>query len=541
MKHNLSILHLIVTLLFLSFTAPVFAQNIFPTDSAIADHLIDHEQFLKKARPEQDSSTYSPILENISMYFQEKSYQPGGDDSSFFKDYAIRVGRKLKGDNYFKINRFTYEIGKDYYPLPQSGNGEVKSKLLDVNFGIHAPSMNYNDYKDFNTRELQDQAFLMRLSTPDGYNEQSPFKKYANIEAKTKEAISRGASAVIFSNLDPNLSPPEFKINTITDTFDIPVLYLKEKHYRKLEYDYDYKTILRVSIEEILKRGRNFYAFRDANADQTLVISSTYQPRDSTSERNQLSKAKSGLPILMEWANRVTSDSLAKSYNILFALLPDDSTFQKGWQELTNKDLLKNGSSSYYHLAVDMPSSFLKEAKAVHPENIDPKWEESVAKTDSNISFSGASNQGKLSKATSFYHADDHNVLHFSTKDSAFSAQEITKTGLKFLHTLNDTSSIADSLQKQASIIHSLFIPDYTYRNQGIRLQTVRNKQLKKNNIERGTIIRKLNGKNIQQFSTFLNRLDKLDKKEPIILQLDNQTKTFQIKIQHPFGTDTQY
>jgi len=538
-KYYLIIPILLLTVFVFSCPAPLLAQNMFPKDSVIARHLTDHAQFLKKASPAKDSSTYSPVLENISMYFQEKNYQPRGDNNSFFQDYAIRDGRKLQGDNYLKINRFTYEIGKDYYPLPQSGSGEVKSKLLDVNFGIHAPSMNYYDYKDFNARDLKDRAFLMRLSTPDGYNQQSPFKKYATIEAKTKEALSKGASAVIFSNLDPNLAPPEFNINTITDTFDIPVLYLKEKHYRKLEYDYDYKTILQVSLQGILKRGRNFYAYRYANEDQTLVISSTYQPGDPLIKGDQISKAESGLPILMEWANQLTSDSLATSYNILFALLPNDRTFQKGWEKLTNNDMLKNRSSSYYHLAVDMPTSFLDKRKEVNPENIDSKWEETIARTDSMISFAGTSNPGNPSKATSFYHPDGHNVLHFSTKDTAFSTQEIIKTGLKFLETLDDTSSIADSFQKEASIIHNLFIPDYTYKNNGVRLQTVRNNQLNNNNIKGGTVIRKLNGENIERFTTFLKRLDKLDKKKPIILQFKNQTETFQIKIKHPFGTDT--
>ena len=538
-KYYLIIPILLLTFFVFSCPAPLLAQNMFPKDSVIARHLTDHAQFLKKASPAKDSSTYSPVLENISMYFQEKNYQPRGDNNSFFQDYAIRDGRKLQGDNYLKINRFTYEIGKNYYPLPQSGTGEVKSKLLDVNFGIHAPSMNYNDYKDFNARDLKDQAFLMRLSTPDGYNQQSPFKKYATIEAKTKEALSKGASAVIFSNLDPNLAPPEFNINTITDTFDIPVLYLNEKHYRKLEYDYDYKTILQVSLQEILKRGRNFYAYRDANEDQTLVISSTYQLGDPLSKGDQISKAESGLPIVMEWANQLTSDSLATSYNILFALLPNDRTFQKGWEKLTNNDMLKNKSSSYYHLAVDMPTSFLDKRKEVNPENIDSRWEETIARTDSMISFAGTSNPGNPSKATSFYHPDGHNVLHFSTKDTAFSTQEITKTGLKFLETLDDTSSLADSFQKEASSIHSLFIPDYTYKSDGVRLQTVRNKQLNNNNIKGGTVIQKLNGENIERFSTFLKRLDKLDKKKPIILQFENQTETLQIKIKHPFGTDT--
>lgn len=541
MNNNRTIPYLLTSLLLVACIPSITAQTSVKNDSVIARHLSNHAELLQKARASKDTLPRAVILDTIQTYFQKKNYLPAVTDTNFLQNYAIRINRKLEGENYLKINRFSYETGKDYYPLPQSGTGEIKSKLLDVNFGIHAPSMNYNDYKDFTTRELQDQAFLMRLSTPDGFNEQSPFKKYANIEAKTKEAISRGASAIIFSNLDPNLSAPAFNLNNITDTFNIPILYIKESHYRKLEYDYDYKTILKVSLQEILQQGKNFLAYRNKGADNTLIISSTYQPRDSSSKRTDINYRNNSLPIMMEWANLLMKDSLANSYNVLFALLPNDRTFNKGWLKMTSNDLLINDSSSTFHLAVDMPSSFYGSRKQINPKNINSRWEETITKIDSTIVFQGSSYQRNRSDLTAFYHADGYNTLHFSSTESSSSSTTLVKKGLNYLRVLNDTSSIADSLQKSASMIHSLFIPDYNYKEQGIRLYNVRNKQLQRNNIGKGTIIHKLNDEKINHFSSFLKRLEELNRNESIVLQLKNQSETFQIKIDHPFGTDTKY
>ncbi len=319
--------------LFPGITHYLNAQISVSHDSILLDHL-------SNMASSKDTSYFSdtiipPYLTTFPAFFRDNEYHPGVEDTTFFDKYAIRTGRKIHGDNYFKVNRFTYELGKDYFPLPQTGNGEVKSKLIDVNFGINAPSLDYNDYEEFKARELKDNAFLIRLSTPDGYNQRSPFKKYAKVEAKSQEAIKRGASAVVFSNLDPNLPDPEFAINTIKDTFDVPILYLKEKHYRKLEYDYDYQTILQVSLKEIRQYGKSFLATKNVGASKTLLVISTYQPNDTIKNSNQQknSSQKSAMSSFKEWGYRFAQDT-SNSLNYMFALLPNDRTFDKGWERL---------------------------------------------------------------------------------------------------------------------------------------------------------------------------------------------------------------
>lgn len=506
-----------------------FSQIPLPEDSVLAANLQSNKERIAHFSSQSDSAGNLLLNRYLPGFFSEHGYLPADTGASYFQHYAIRINREVAGENYFKVNRFSYQLGKDYYPLPQSGSGEIKAGMIDVNFGIHAPSMDYNDYEKFTEDKLEGNVFIMRISVPDGYNKNSPFIKHASIEAKTKEAISRGATGVVFVCLDPNYPRPPYDLSKITDTFNIPVLYLKEPLYRRLEYDYKYKTILKINIKEIKQDGKTFVARQNNDANRTMVVTSTYKKQEANENKDGTKANNQGqISLWLEWARQFSKDT-ATAMNFLFALFPEDNTFSKGWQRFSNRHL--PSGNRHVFLSVNMPKQF--QQKAVIDSGIQPRWEEAVTKTDSNILFQKP--HKNLYSASYFNKSIPQFHLLLSPQSSKSFVQH-GKAGITYFNQLQAASMIQDSLLKEYHTLHKSFIPDYRYKSEGVKIHTVRNRQLSFQNLEAGDIITELNGKEIENIQALVELLQNVETEKQVNLTLRKQQQTLSVTIHHPLN-----
>ena len=93
------------------------------------------------------------------------------------------------------------ELKKDFTPLSFGNGGEIKGELVFAGYGIHAPEKKYDD---FDGLDVKDKVVIMLRRSPRLGRADSPLGTghavmgYESLQAKTGNAISRGAKAVLF-------------------------------------------------------------------------------------------------------------------------------------------------------------------------------------------------------------------------------------------------------------------------------------------------------------------------------------------------------
>ena len=120
-------------------------------------------------------------------------------NGSFRQNFPFVSGIKLADNNklFFNINgeELNPTIKDEYTPAPFSGNIDYHGEIVFVGYGISAPDLKYDDYKDI---DVKGKAVVIMRYGPDGANPHSEFGKYTAYRYKTNTAKEKGASAVIF-------------------------------------------------------------------------------------------------------------------------------------------------------------------------------------------------------------------------------------------------------------------------------------------------------------------------------------------------------
>ncbi len=85
--------------------------------------------------------------------------------------------------------------GEDWLPLGFSANGRMENAPLTfVAYGISAPELNHDDYKN---ADVKDRIALAFASTPDGDNPHGQFARYADLRLRAAAARGAGARALV--------------------------------------------------------------------------------------------------------------------------------------------------------------------------------------------------------------------------------------------------------------------------------------------------------------------------------------------------------
>jgi hypothetical protein len=88
-----------------------------------------------------------------------------------------------------------FQVGEDWMPIGFSSNSRLESApMAFVQFGISAPELNYDDYKD---RRMKGYVVIALQGTPDGDNPHGQFGRYEDIRWKAIAARNAGAKALL--------------------------------------------------------------------------------------------------------------------------------------------------------------------------------------------------------------------------------------------------------------------------------------------------------------------------------------------------------
>ena len=235
MKKNLSI---VLVLLACGFLSPQVKQH----ESAItAKEIIGHITYLASDAMRGRASGSKEII--IAANYIKDEFKLFGlkplFKNSFFQEYSFISDVKASKNNALSFNikgkemKLKYE--KDFIAAPFSGTSKSKAKLVFAGYGISAPKLNYDDYKDL---DVKGKIVIVMRNNPEYDNPHSEFDKFSSLRLKATLAKEKGAAGIIFVNgylpKDSSDDLIKFKYDRADGVKDFSVVHAKRNFIDKI-------------------------------------------------------------------------------------------------------------------------------------------------------------------------------------------------------------------------------------------------------------------------------------------------------------------
>ena len=322
-------MHKKICILLLLLAGMLPAAFASPPDSTLVEHLKEHIYYLasdKLSGRNTGSKGEKRSYAYISEQYKKMGLLPKGE-SGFLQPFNFTYGKKMSGKNQLMLNGEVLQLDEDFYPLNFSANGKVKGKIVDVGFGIVAPSIGYDSYQ--NLSNLKGNIYLIECSTPEGDSPHSKYSPFADIKTRIQQANSKGAIAVIFTNTTQDAEDLKANLEINSATEEIPVIFLKGSTLKKYRQDEFNTASITTNLEKISLTGHNIAAFIDNGAPLTVVIGAHYDHLGYGEYGNSLYRGEpgihngaddnaSGTAAVVELARYFKNNGIKENNNYLF-------------------------------------------------------------------------------------------------------------------------------------------------------------------------------------------------------------------------------
>jgi hypothetical protein len=172
------------------------------------------------------------IIKEFESYGLKPAVEKG-----FLQPFDMVTALRLGDKNYFNttINGATtrYQEGHEYVPYGFSESKIASGELVFVGYGITAPELGYDDYKDKNGNLIDVKGkivVLMRYTPPSSDPHNNPFAKYESTRFKILPAREGGAAGMILINGydgDPDDKLAKLRFDNSLSGAGIPVINAK--------------------------------------------------------------------------------------------------------------------------------------------------------------------------------------------------------------------------------------------------------------------------------------------------------------------------
>ncbi len=253
----------------------------------------------------------SPELEQAARYIAELFHDfgllPAGDEQTYFQEFELGLGRAFGPDNQLTVETGTEQIRlqvqKDYVPLTSGPDSVIQGPLVFAGFGISAPELNYDDYKDLNVvgkivlvfehepqEQVEDSLFAGKELTP-----------YATVLHKIMNAKERGAAGVILlsdSFNHPQGQEQQPRRTVEVEDMGIPSLRLTREWSERLlqhsgrdpveiadrinssvsplSFDLGFTAVVSLDIVQVRRTVRNVLGLVPGETDSVIVLGAHY-------------------------------------------------------------------------------------------------------------------------------------------------------------------------------------------------------------------------------------------------------------------------
>jgi aminopeptidase YwaD len=476
----------------------------------------------------------------IIAQFKDIGLETKGTDG-FLQPFDFTKETVIGEKTFLKLNEKTFKPKEDFFPLSYSANASAKGEVVNVHYGIVAPTIDYDDYKNI---DIKGKIAMMELSTPEGSGPHSKYAEFVDIRMKIDKAIEKGAIAIIFVNSDKDTEDPtpDYK-NKITPA-SVPVIFAKSMAYKLLMDGTKPKADITVELKKVEAVGHNIIGYIDNKTANTIVIGAHYDHlgyggesslyRGAPAIHNGADDNASGDAALIELA-RILKKSNEKSNNYLFIAFSGEEKGLLGSNYFVKHPTIDLKKVDYM-INMDMVGRLKKDEKTLQVLGVgtSPSWKEVFEKINiDSVKIKKAESGVGPSDHTSFYLADIP-VLHFFTgshedyhkpsddEDKINYPGEISvmKIILAVIDELNGKEKLAFTKTKDSDnseVPHFKVtlgvVPDYAFEGEGMRIDGVSDgKPASKAGLKSGDIVMQLGENKVLDMMSYMKALGKFSK-----------------------------
>lgn len=500
-------------------------------------------------------------FEYIISQFKETGLTPKGKDG-YLQSFPFEAGKKAGKNNSLVINSKTFSTPEDFFPLNYCTSATATGEAVRVNYGIIAPSMAFDDYK--NIPNVVGKILIIETATPDGNNPHGKFSVYYDLQSRIDTAIAKGAIGIIFinSNSETEDPKPDYS-NKYNRKITIPVVFANKTIQQTLLQDGPLRVTVSVDLEKIELTGHNVLGFIDNKAMNTVVIGAHYDHlgyggheslfRGKPAIHNGADDNASGVAALIELSRHLKS-SKDKSNNYLFIAFSGE---EKGL--LGSNFFVKNPTMDLKHfnymINMDMLGRLKKEESTliISGTGTSPVWKEHLnkIKVDS-LKYKFTESGVGPSDHTSFYlkdipvlhffsgsHEDYHKPSDDEEKINYEGEVAIFKVLTSLISRLNDAGRLAftktsDSNNEEVPRFKVTLgvVPDYAFEGEGMRIDGVSdNKPAAKAGLKSGDIVIQLGEHVISDMMTYMKALGKFTKGDTTKVKVKREKQMMEFDI----------
>ncbi|MFC2092692.1 M20/M25/M40 family metallo-hydrolase [Bacteroidota bacterium] len=471
MKHLKNVFNytlLISLVLFLSFSLFDDKDDIekYRDNNITDDEIYQHIKYL--ASDELEGRFPGTNGDKLAQDYIAKEYkvyglQPAGDNDSYIQNFNIitklQLGEKSNLEITTNGDKKTFEVEKDFIPLGFTENGIAEGDLVFVGYGITAPELNYDDFKDKDGNDIDVSGkILVMLRYSPGYNDSDDnnFFKYENIRFKTINPRDENAAGIILitgpeSNKEDNLI--ELRYDKISQNSGIPIINAKREIIEKIfqSNGLDLAEIQK-GIDE--SKSPNSFALKNSNAkfetsvelvdvttgnvvgmlegsdpvlkNEVIVVGGHYDhlgygqygslySGEDKQIHNGADDNASGTVGVLELAQKLASNKENLKRSVLFICFGGEEAGLLGSAYFVNSELFKK-LNIVSMINMDMIGRLADDKLIIYGTGTSPFWEPEITELNKTYKFDITSNAAGFgaSDHTSFYQKGIP-VLHFFT------------------------------------------------------------------------------------------------------------------------------
>jgi aminopeptidase YwaD len=242
----------IIILLVLLSANYIIAQNDIEkvrSTEITKDEIYEHVKYLASDKLEgRFPGTVGGTLamDYISKEFKTYGLTPFGD-SSYIQPVEMITDLQLGKDNSLELIKdgesVDLKVNKDWIPLGFTSNGKLSGELVFLGYGISAPDLNYDDYKDI---DVSGKIVVIITSSPTSTSTNNIFSQYESLYKKLSKARdSKAAGIIVISGLETEDLLPKLTYSLARQSSGIPIIKMKRDYIEKILSDLkkDFKKI----------------------------------------------------------------------------------------------------------------------------------------------------------------------------------------------------------------------------------------------------------------------------------------------------------
>jgi Zn-dependent M28 family amino/carboxypeptidase len=260
----------------------------------------------------------------VMKKFQNVKVLPCGDSASYVQRFPFSLPPRAGEKCVLQVGRKVLKMNEQFFPMPMSGSGTVRTKLMKCGYGIRAHKLGYDDYDGI---DVKGWAAAISIGSPDGIHPHSKYLDYHDLGKRIQDAIDLGANAVILYNNDETATPPSETLSTRIAAVTVPVLYIKGDAYKDLIATGN-PVAIHVEIIREQRYGSNVVGRINNGRPNTVVIGAHMDHlgwgdegslhRGEPAIHNGADDNASGVAVMMQLARDLSAMEEARGSNYLF-------------------------------------------------------------------------------------------------------------------------------------------------------------------------------------------------------------------------------